>query len=165
MGKRFALGENEGMRSCLPRIITWALIAGTAACGGRQDDVQAIRSVVDRYVRSVDNADTVLARQVWADDPGISFIHPLGHERGWEQIRGNVYDRIMGGMLAERRLSIRDLVVKPYGDVAVVDVEKGTLLRSIPMGEERDDTIRSVIAVSRGQLFIRTNNRLFCVGR
>ena len=109
------------MRSCLPRIITWALIAGTAACGGRQDDVQAIRSVVDRYVRSVDNADTVLARQVWADDPGISFIHPLGHERGWEQIRGNVYDRIMGGMLAERRLSIRDLVVKPYGDVAVVE--------------------------------------------
>ena len=51
------------------------------------------------------------------------------------------------------------------GDVAVADVETGALLRVIPMGDERDDTIRSVIAVSHSQLFIRTNNRLFCVGR
>ncbi len=51
------------------------------------------------------------------------------------------------------------------GDVAVVDVEKGELLRVIPMGEEGDDFTRSAIAVSGKQLFIRTNSRLSCVGR
>ena len=51
------------------------------------------------------------------------------------------------------------------GEVAVVEVDKGELLRVIAMGEERDDTTRSAVVVSHGQLFIRTNNRLYCVGR
>jgi outer membrane protein assembly factor BamB len=50
------------------------------------------------------------------------------------------------------------------GDVTVVDAEQGHALRTIAMGEAGDDTIRSSIAVSQGQLFIRTNKRLFCVG-
>ena len=33
--------------------------------------------------------DTDLARQVWAEDADISFIHPMGHERGWAQNYGN----------------------------------------------------------------------------
>ncbi len=50
------------------------------------------------------------------------------------------------------------------GEVVVVDAEKGELLRTIPMGEEGDDQIRSSVAVSQGQLFIRTNRKLLCVG-
>jgi hypothetical protein len=29
---------------------------------------------------SVNAADTRLAREVWAERDGVSFIHPLGHE-------------------------------------------------------------------------------------
>jgi outer membrane protein assembly factor BamB len=50
------------------------------------------------------------------------------------------------------------------GDVAVVDAEKGQVLNTIPMGEKGDDMTRSSIAVAQGQLFIRTNQKLYCIG-
>ncbi|HUR45872.1 MAG TPA: PQQ-binding-like beta-propeller repeat protein [Candidatus Saccharimonadales bacterium] len=50
------------------------------------------------------------------------------------------------------------------GEVAVLDVEKGEVLQNISMGEPGDNETRSSIAASQGQLFIRTNAKLFCVG-
>jgi outer membrane protein assembly factor BamB len=38
------------------------------------------------------------------------------------------------------------------------------LLRTIPMGDADDDRLRSTIAVARGNLFIRTNGKLYCIG-
>jgi len=49
------------------------------------------------------------------------------------------------------------------GDVVVVDAAKGGILATIAMGEERDDMTRSSIAIADGQLFIRTNRKLYCV--
>lgn len=51
------------------------------------------------------------------------------------------------------------------GDVVVVDAAKGEILSTIPMGEDGDDSTRSSIAIAGGQLFIRTNSKLFCVGK
>lgn len=51
------------------------------------------------------------------------------------------------------------------GDVFVVDAAKGTLLSNTAMGEENDDATRSSVAVTDGQVFIRTNNKLFCVAK
>lgn len=51
------------------------------------------------------------------------------------------------------------------GDVVVVSAADGKLLHTAAMGEPRDDMNRSTIAVASGQLFIRTNSKLFCVGR
>lgn len=51
------------------------------------------------------------------------------------------------------------------GDVVVADAEKGVVLNTIPMGEQGDNEIRSSIAVANGQLYIRTNKKLFCVGK
>jgi outer membrane protein assembly factor BamB len=50
------------------------------------------------------------------------------------------------------------------GDVVVVDAVQGTILATIPMGEDSDDLTRSTIAVAGRHLFIRTNRRLDCVG-
>ena len=44
-------------------------------------------------------------------------------------------------------------------------VKHGAVLETIPMGEPGDDMTRSSIAASQGQLFIRTNAKLFCVGK
>jgi len=63
----------------------------------------AIKRVLDSYVTSVNAADTTLARQVWAEGQGVSFIHPLGHERGWPQIKTNFYEKLMGGMFRSAR--------------------------------------------------------------
>jgi len=32
----------------------------------------------------VEHADTELAVTLWLTGPEVSFIHPRGHERGWE---------------------------------------------------------------------------------
>ena len=50
------------------------------------------------------------------------------------------------------------------GDVVVVDAEKGEIISNIPMGEPGDDYTRSTISVAHGNLFIRTNDKLFCIG-
>lgn len=49
------------------------------------------------------------------------------------------------------------------GEVVVVEAAKGAILSTIAMGEEGDDMTRSTIAVAHGQLFIRTNHKLWCV--
>lgn len=51
------------------------------------------------------------------------------------------------------------------GDVVVVNAENGKLLSTIAMGEEGDNETRSSIAVASGHLFIRTNQKLYCVGK
>jgi outer membrane protein assembly factor BamB len=56
-------------------------------------------------------------------------------------------------------------IINFAGDVTVVDAAKGEILRTIPMGEEGDDMTRSSIVISQGQLFVRTNKRLYCVGK
>jgi outer membrane protein assembly factor BamB len=51
------------------------------------------------------------------------------------------------------------------GEVTVVAADSGQVLKTIPMGDEGDDATRSTIAVAHRQLFIRTNRRLYCVGK
>lgn len=51
------------------------------------------------------------------------------------------------------------------GDVVVVSAADGKILHQTSMGESGDDFTRSSITASQGQLFIRTNSKLFCVGK
>lgn len=52
------------------------------------------------------------------------------------------------------------------GEVAIVDAKTGDLIRVIPMeGEEIDGFVRSSVIVSDGQLFVRTTNKLYCIGK
>jgi outer membrane protein assembly factor BamB len=51
------------------------------------------------------------------------------------------------------------------GQVFVVAAaEQFKLLHSTPMGDDDDDQLRSSIAVSQGELFIRTGHKLYCIG-
>ena len=51
------------------------------------------------------------------------------------------------------------------GDVVVVDPEDGKILNTVAMGDGNDDMVRSTIVASNGQLFIRTNKKLYCIGK
>jgi len=77
-----------------------------------------IRRLIAMYAKSVDDADTALASQVWWDSPEVSFIHPLGHEHGFDQIKQNVYKRLMGETFSERKLTPRDIAIHVYGNAA-----------------------------------------------
>lgn len=52
------------------------------------------------------------------------------------------------------------------GEVFVVEAGKEfKLLRTVPMGDDADNDLRSGIAASQGNLFIRTGSKLYCVGK
>jgi outer membrane protein assembly factor BamB len=48
-------------------------------------------------------------------------------------------------------------------EVLVIDATKGEILHSVKMGDSYDDQTRSSIALSNGQIFIRTNKKLYCI--
>ena len=51
------------------------------------------------------------------------------------------------------------------GTVHVIDAKSGRLLHKAEMGESGDDQTRASVAIAHGRLFIRTNSRLFCIGK
>ena len=50
------------------------------------------------------------------------------------------------------------------GEVTVLSAADGKIIATIPMGEQGDTATRSTIIPSHGQLFIRTNSKLYCIG-
>ena len=51
------------------------------------------------------------------------------------------------------------------GLVVVLDAASGEVVHQVAMGDEDDDLIRSSVVVAHGDVLIRTNRKLFCVGR
>ena len=111
---------------CVTRLAAvWFLGGALGAAAGQQasppvpgSDEAAIRKLITAYARSVDTVDTALASTIWADTPEISFIHPKGHQRGWEAIKAGVYEQAMGQTFSERRLTVKDVVIHSHGDSA-----------------------------------------------
>ena len=120
------------LRGAFHFVLTLASILALAPCSSAQktqvasgnnsnlDDI-AIRQLVAMYAKSVDDADVSLAARVWLDSPDVSFIHPLGHEHGFEQIKQHVYKHLMGETFSERKLSPPDIAVHVHGDSAWVE--------------------------------------------
>ncbi len=56
-------------------------------------------------------------------------------------------------------------VVNFSGEVAVVDAKKGKLIGVYPTNPTREYPIRSSVVAARGNLFVRVNRRLICIGK
>lgn len=81
-----------------------------------------IRRQIERYLQSVDGADTGLAATIWSTTPDASFIHPRGHERGWDEIAQNFYGKTMGESFTKRALKVvGDVTVHVFGTAAVAE--------------------------------------------
>ena len=85
---------------------------------GPEADVRSIQALTAEYAKSIDAADAALAARIWSASSEVSFIHPGGHEHGFDQIKQNVYIRAMGETFSERKLSIRNVLIRVYGDAA-----------------------------------------------
>jgi len=55
-----------------------AAVAQDNAMGGQSDAKKEIRAQVDRYMMSIDEADTKLGATVWSPTPDVTFIEPTG---------------------------------------------------------------------------------------
>lgn len=85
---------------------------------GAQPEVENIRRLIAEYVKAVDTAGLAIVKRIWSNSPDVSFIHPLGHERGFDQVSQNVFRKLMGETFSERKLSIKDVSIHIYGDTA-----------------------------------------------
>ena len=95
----------------------------------RSSEAQSVETVIsaclDRYVASIIHADDpALAKEVWANTPAVTLIHPRGHEHGWEEVRANFYETTMADKFSRRELKVMNTpVIKVYGGAAVVEFE------------------------------------------
>jgi ketosteroid isomerase-like protein len=85
---------------------------------GAPADVDDIRHLIGEYAQAVDTADVELVKRIWSSSPEVSFIHPLGHEHGLDQIAQNVFHHLMGDTFSEREIRVKDVSIHAYGDAA-----------------------------------------------
>jgi ketosteroid isomerase-like protein len=103
----------------------------------KEDEQQRISRLVDAYFRSVISLDLDLASSVWLTSADVSFIHPRGHERGWDQIRRNFYEATMGTLFSERTLkAVTPVKVRQFGsDAALVEFDWDFVAKRVDNGE------------------------------
>jgi ketosteroid isomerase-like protein len=108
-------------------LVAAALIAALVPSAFAQDASAAraqIRRAIDTYMHSIDAADPNLGATVWLATPDASFINPVGHERGWQQIKEDVYVKLMGQTFSSRHLTAKaEPVIHVYGDAAVAEFD------------------------------------------
>ena len=92
-----------------------------------------IAAILQDYARATNELDLDLAEEIWSQEPGVSFIHPRGHQRGWPEIRQNFYVDTMG-RLPTRRLEIGDFEVHVLADDAAWCDFYWTFEASLPDG-------------------------------
>jgi len=111
---------NTTIQSVLLRCVVLAAAASFDVAGQTSGaaDVYKIEHLIAEYARAVDTADVMLVREIWSNSPDVSFIHPLGHEHGIDQVAENVFRHLMGDTFSERKLNIRDVSIHTYGDTA-----------------------------------------------
>jgi ketosteroid isomerase-like protein len=97
-------------------IVTIGLIV-IATISFSQQDSTIIKSKIEAYGKSIDNADTILAYQIWAHSPEVSFIQPRGHQHGWDEINSNIY-KFFANAFSERSLTIYNEEINVYDGIA-----------------------------------------------
>ncbi|QIZ50512.1 nuclear transport factor 2 family protein [Dickeya zeae] len=88
------------------------------------NDLLSIKSVIKKYESSINDYDKSprVAEGIWQQTPESTYIHPRGHEKGWDNIKNNFYQKTMVDTFISRNLH---LVGKPdihiYGNTAVIE--------------------------------------------
>ena len=49
------------------------------------------------------------------------------------------------------------------GEVIVMSAKDGSILHTAKMGKTYDDNTRASVAISDGQLFVRTHEKMYCI--
>ncbi len=105
-------------RLALLLVLTAAPAIRAAAAQSASTGEEQIRELQQKYVLSVDRADVALASEIWSHDAGVTFIHPLGTDHGFQQISDDIYLGIMGKFFSMRDLVMHEPSIHVYGDTA-----------------------------------------------
>ncbi len=108
------------IRSLIMIAVT-ALFSLTGCVTRQADESAAIRQVVDKYIQTINQADTALVNQIWSHEPQVSFIAPSGYYKTYNEIRDKLVVGLFGSKFTERNLQSEDLVINQAGDMAWVE--------------------------------------------
>lgn len=84
---------------------------------GYADTAADLRSLLDNYETAVNELDLDLAQKIWSQEEPITFIHPRGHQKGWNEIKKEFYLETMG-TFSKRQLKIRDVSIQVLNEEA-----------------------------------------------
>lgn len=115
----------------LATLVTISALAEDAAAPANAE--AEIAALLESYARAVNELDIDLAEEIWSQGPGVSFIQPRGHQRGWPDVRDNFYLGAMGG-LPTRHLTISDFEIHPLTDDTAWSEFYWTFEASLPDG-------------------------------
>ncbi len=80
-----------------------------------------IRILIEKYVKSIDEADIALANGLWLDSAHITFPDLECYAHGLEEIKQDLYRKQMDEAFSVRKLSVKDLSVRLYGSTAIAE--------------------------------------------
>jgi ketosteroid isomerase-like protein len=101
--------------------VTLCLISARAVAQtdtGPAPDVEAIHRLINQYTQVIDTVDLKLLSQIWSHSPEVSFIYPLGEERGFDAIEQHVFQNVMGAMFSTRDLETNGVAIHVSGNAA-----------------------------------------------
>jgi len=81
------------------------------------ESAEKIRTVIEKYARSVGEDDVSLAAEIWSREQDVSMTYPFGEAHGFEQIKQNVYQGFLSS-ITEGKLTVHDVSIHVYGDTA-----------------------------------------------
>lgn len=80
-----------------------------------------LKTLLENYVKSINDCNLDLASEIWNLEDRISFIHPVGYEHNFDEIKENFYLKTMNERFSKRDLRIKDLKYTIYGTTAIVE--------------------------------------------
>ena len=113
-------------------------------------------------------------RPIYRDPQGNRFTVDVDTGK-WREMDALDYSKVTPvgvlqqmGVDWDERFTVKNFSANPGAALAFLEnikAEDGSILNQISMTATSQNTIRSTIAAARRQLFIRTNHKLFCVGK
>ena len=74
--------------------------------------MKKIEKLLEKYVKSINECNLELAREIWDMEEPVSLIFPLGFEHSFDEIKENFYLGTMERLFSKRNLQLKNLVVK-----------------------------------------------------
>ena len=92
--------------------VSQATDTGTDSATARE-----IEALLDLYEKSVNEADTSLLLELWAQRDDVSFVNPLQHLQSWEELE-SFWKSVFQDTFSERDLKRKNVSIHTAEDVA-----------------------------------------------
>ena len=83
-----------------------------------------IHHLLYKYVQSINECNLEFAKEIWDSEDLISFIHPLGYEHSFEEIKEHFYLGTMDKLFSKRDLKIKNISTKFFGNAAFLEFSR-----------------------------------------